>query len=159
MATIAWIAALLLVAAGLIGVLLPALPGSIFVFVGLVLAAWADGFTRVGGGTIALLALLTASTYAVDFAASAVGARRFGASRWAMLGAAIGALVGLFFGVPGIVIGPFAGAVLGELLVRRDVRGAGRAGLGAWLGILLGTATKAAIVLVMIGIFALAYLR
>lgn len=159
MEVILWILAVALVLVGLAGALLPAIPGALLVFAGLVLAAWADGFAHVGGVTIALLALLTASTYALDFVAGALGARRFGASRRAMIGASMGALVGLFFGIWGIILGPFAGAVAGELTVRRDLRGAGRAGIGAWVGVVAGTLGKVVIVLIMICIFALAYLR
>jgi uncharacterized protein YqgC (DUF456 family) len=125
---ILWIVAVALVIAGLAGALLPALPGALLVFIGLVLAAWADGFTNVGGATIAVLAVLTASTYALDFVAGAIGARRFGASRRAMIGASIGAVVGIFFGIWGIILGPFAGA-------HAEARpGGGRAGRRGGLG-------------------------
>ena len=155
MDVILWILAGLLVAAGIVGAVLPAIPGALLVFVGLVLAAWADGFVHVGAGTIAILAVLTTSTYALDFAAGALGARRFGASGRAMVGASIGALVGLFFGIWGIILGPFLGAMAGELTVRRDLRGAGRAGIGAWVGVIAGTLGKVAIVFVMIAVFVL----
>lgn len=150
-----WILAVVLVAVGIAGAFLPALPGALLVFVGLVLAAWADGFVHVGAGTIAILAVLTASTYALDFVASALGAKRFGASGRAMVGASIGALVGLFFGIWGIILGPFLGAMAGELTVRRDLRGAGKAGVGAWVGVVAGTLGKVAIVFVMIAVFVL----
>jgi uncharacterized protein YqgC (DUF456 family) len=156
---ILWIVAVALVIAGLAGALLPALPGALLVFIGLVLAAWADGFTNVGGATIAVLAVLTASTYALDFVAGAIGARRFGASRRAMIGASIGAVVGIFFGIWGIILGPFAGAVAGELTLKRDLAGAGRAGVGAWVGVVAGTLGKVVIVVIMIGLFVLAYIR
>lgn len=153
-----WILAVVLVAVGIAGAFLPALPGALLVFVGLVLAAWADGFVHVGAGTIAILAVLTASTYALDFVAGALGAKRFGASGRAMIGASIGALVGLFFGIWGIILGPFLGAVAGELTVRRDLRGAGKAGIGAWVGVVAGTLGKVAIVFVMIAVFVLSFI-
>ena len=158
-ALVLWIVAAGLVLAGIAGTVLPGLPGAILVLAGLALAAWLDGFSRVGLGTLAVLAALTAATYALDLVATAVGARRFGTSWWGVLGAVAGAMVGLFFGLPGLVLGPFLVAFAAELVARRDVRQAGRAGVGAWLGLLLGTAARLALVLAMVGIFAVAYLR
>ena len=158
-ALVLWIVAAGLVLVGIAGTVLPGLPGAILVLAGLALAAWIDGFSRVGLGTLAVLAALTATTYALDLVATAVGARRFGTSWWGVLGAVAGAMVGLFFGPPGLVLGPFLGAFAAELVARRDVRQAGRAGVGAWLGLLLGTAARLALVLAMVGIFAVAYLR
>lgn len=154
-----WTLAIGLVLVGLAGTVLPALPGAILVLAGLVLAAWIDGFARVGFGTLAGLAALTLLAYALDFVATALGARRFGTSWWGVVGALLGLLGGLVFGLPGLVIGPFLGAFVAEWLARRDVRQAGRAGLGAWLGLLLGAAGRLAVVLAMIGLFAVAYLR
>jgi uncharacterized protein YqgC (DUF456 family) len=158
-ALVLWLLAAGLVLVGVVGVVVPGLPGAILVFAGLALAAWIDGFARVGLGTLAVLAALTALTYALDFVATAVGARRFGTSWWGVAGALVGTVVGLFFGLPGLILGPFLGAFAAELIARRDVRQAGRAGIGAWLGLLLGTATRLALVLAMIAIFAVAYLR
>ena len=154
-----WILAAGLVVVGVIGTVVPGLPGVTLVFAGLTLAAWIDGFARVGVGTLVGLAIVTATAYALDVLATAVGARRFGTSWWGVLGAVAGTLIGLFFGLPGLLLGPFLGAFLAELLARRDVRQAGRAGLGAWLGLLLGTAGRLALVFAMIGVFAVAYFR
>jgi uncharacterized protein YqgC (DUF456 family) len=152
-----WLVAILLVVIGLVGTIVPALPGPILVFTGLLVAAWADGFTRIGVFTLIVLAVLTVAAYAVDFAASAVGVRRAGASTRAAVGAALGALAGIFFGLPGLILGPFVGAVLGELTVRRNLPLAGRAGLAAWIGFVVGTAVKLALVFGMIGLAALAF--
>ena len=149
--------AVLLVVVGLVGIVLPALPGTILIFVGLWLAAWADGFTRVSEGTIIMLGVIAASTYLVDVAMMALGVNRLGTSRRAMAGAAVGTLAGLFFGLPGLIIGPFAGAVLGELTVHSDLRRAGRAGVAAWIGFALGTAVKVGFAFVMIGVFLAAW--
>jgi len=154
---ILWVVAIVLVVVGVAGTFLPALPGTVLVFAGLALAAWADGFARVGWPTIVLIGLLTAVSYTVDLLAAAFGVRRFGASKRAAVGAALGTLLGLFFGLPGLILGPFAGALLGEVWARRGFEGATRAGLGAWLGFLLGAAVKLAIVFTMIGLFVLAF--
>jgi uncharacterized protein YqgC (DUF456 family) len=154
-----WILAVGLVLTGIVGTVLPGLPGAVLVLAGLALAAWIDGFARVGLGTLAGLVALTLAAYALDFLATAVGARRFGTSWWGVLGAVAGTVVGLFLGIVGILVGPFLGAFAAELMARRDVRQAGRAGLGAWLGLLLGTAGRLGLVLAMVGIFVVAYLR
>ncbi len=149
-----WILAAVLVALGLAALVLPALPaGPALLFAGLVLAAWAEDFAYVGGGTIAVLGALAVLGHAVDFLAGAIGARRYGASGRAVAGAVLGGIVGLFFGLPGILLGPFLGAVLGELTVRSDLRAAGRAGFGATLGLVIGAAAKLALGLAMIGVF------
>ncbi len=145
--------AVLLVVVGLVGVVLPAVPGTILIFAGLLLAAWSDDFARVGIGTIVVLGLMTVASYFVDIGAMALGMKRLGTTRRAMAGAAIGALAGVFFGLPGLVIGPFAGAVLGELTSHRDLRGAGRAGIAAWIGFLIGTVVKVSLAFAMVGIF------
>ncbi len=158
-ALVLWIAAIGLVLVGIAGTVLPGLPGAVLVLAGLALAAWIDGFARVSLGTLAVLAALTAATYALDVVATAAGARRFGTSWWGVLGAVVGTLAGLAFGLPGLLVGPFLGAFAAELIARRDVGQAGRAGVGAWLGLLLGTAARLGLVLAMVGIFVVAYLR
>lgn len=152
-----WLLAIVLMGAGIAGTILPAMPGPILVFAGVLLAAWADGFTRIGAGTLVIAGLLTALAYAIDLAAGAAGVKLAGASRRAVAGAAIGVLAGLFFGFPGLVIGPFVGAVVGELTVRRDLRSAGRAGLFAGLGFAVGLAAKLAIVFTIVGLAAMAF--
>lgn len=154
-----WILAVGLILVGIVGTLVPGLPGAILVFAGLVLAAWIDGFARVGPGTLVGLGVLTLVAYALDFVATAVGARRFGTSWWGVLGGLAGILVGLAFGLVGLLVGPFLGALVAELIARRDARQAVRAGLGAWLGLLLGTVGRLGLVLAMVAIFVVAYLR
>ena len=93
----------------------------------------------------------------ISFAGS-LGAKRAGASREAVIGAALGTLVGIFFGFVGIVFGPFAGAVVGEYMARRNLAQAGRAGVATWLGFLLGIGVKLVLAFAMVGIFILAYI-
>jgi len=149
--------AVLLVIVGVAGSVLPALPGVPLVFVGLALAAWVGDFARVSGFTVAVLGLLTLLSIVVDLAASALGAKRVGATRLAVLGALIGTLAGLFLGLPGLVLGPFAGAVIGELMSHGRMEQATRAGLATWMGLIFGTLAKLALVFTMLGVFALAY--
>ena len=140
---------------GLAGLILPLLPGAPLIFAGLLMASWADDFEYVGTISLGVLGLLTLLTYAVDLAATAFGARRFGASPRAAIGAGLGAFLGLFFGLPGVLIGPFAGAVAGELSNRRNLDDAGRAGLGATLGLVIGAGLKLALGFTMISLYAL----
>ncbi|HEY7790043.1 MAG TPA: DUF456 family protein [Vicinamibacterales bacterium] len=156
MHVVLWILALVLVAAGVAGTVLPALPGPLLVFVGILLAGWAGHFARIGTWTLVVLGLLTALAHVIDLLITMFGVRRSGSSGRAAVGAGLGALAGLFFGIPGLIVGPFAGAVLAELTVRRDLRRAGRAGLAAWIGYLVGTIAKVAIVFMMIAVAAAA---
>lgn len=148
-----WLLAAGLVLMGLAGLVMPAMPGAPVLFLGLVVAAWADGFTVVGQWTLIALGVMAALTYLIDFVASSFGAQRFGASKRSVYGAVIGAVVGLFLGLPGLMFGPFVGAFIGEMTARPDLRAAGRAGLGATLGLAIGTAGKLALGLAMIGLF------
>ena len=152
-----WILAALFVAGGLAGSVLPALPGVPLVFAGLLLGAWADDFQRVSWLTLTLLGVLTLASFAIDFLATALGARRVGATKLAVVGAMLGTLGGLFLGLPGLVIGPFAGAVAGEMLSHGKFEQATRAEFATWMGLVFGTLTKLALVFTMLGIFAAAY--
>ena len=158
MTILLWTLAVVLVVAGIVGIVLPALPGTLLIFVGLLLAAWADHFTRVGPLMLTVIGVIGAASYAVDFVASALGAKHLGASKRAMVGAALGTVLGLFFGFAGIIVGPFVGAVLGELTQHRDWKRVGKAGAAAWIGFAIGTAVKVALAFLMIGLFAAAYL-
>jgi uncharacterized protein YqgC (DUF456 family) len=153
MTTLLWIAAVVLIIVGFIGILLPALPGTVLIFAGMLLAAWADGFTRVGAWTLVLVGVIGAASYGVDFVAAAMGVKRLGASPRAMAGAALGTLLGLFFGLPGLLLGPFLGAVVGELTAHRDLARAGRAGVAAWIGFAVGAVVKVALAFSMLAIF------
>lgn len=147
----------LLILTGLAGIVLPAMPGVPLVFVGMLLVAWGEGFQHLGWGWMSVLATLMALSVLVDFLAGIVGAKRVGASRWALLGAALGTLAGFFFGLPGIVLGPFIGAIAGELLHSRHAGTAAKVGIGTWVGLLLGTVAKVSIAFLMLGLFALAF--
>jgi len=151
------IAGILMVVIGIAGIIIPGLPGVVLVYLGLFFVAWSDGFARVGWITLTILLLIGAVAWLIDLFTTVYGARRIGASRWAAVGAALGMLIGFWFGLPGILLGPFLGALLVEYLVRKDLLEAGKAGLGTWLGLVVGTALKLALVFAMIGIFLIAY--
>jgi uncharacterized protein YqgC (DUF456 family) len=160
--TLLYVLAALLVLVGLVGIVLPALPGVPLVFGGMLLAAWADGFQRIGVVTLVVLGLLTLLSLAVDVWATAVGAKRVGARRRALAGAVLGTLLGFLFVPIGLFAGPFVGAAAGELLhqrrIDRAVLGqATRVGFGTWLGIVFGVALKLMLACAMLGLFALAW--
>lgn len=143
-------------AVGIAGVVVPALPGSALLVAGALLVAWAEGFTRVSGWTVVACAVLGGLIWAVDLAAAAMGARAFGATKWAVLGAGLGLLVGLFFGLPGIVLGPALGAIALEYLRDPNFDRALRAGFGAFLGFLLGSVVKVTLAFVLVGVVVVA---
>lgn len=157
MQTVYYVIAGLLMLVGVAGTVLPALPGLPVVFAGMLLAAWAGDFEQVGPAMLVLLGLLTVLSLAIDFAATAMGASRVGASRLALAGAVIGTFAGLFFGPAGLIAGPFVGALAGELIHGRELRKATHVGFGTWLGILFGTVLKIGLAFAMLGIFALAW--
>lgn len=149
--------AVVLVCVGVAGSVLPALPGVPLVFAGLLLAAWAGDFQKVTWLPLVVLGLLTTISFVIDFAATVLGAKRVGATRLAIVGAALGTLGGLFLGLPGLILGPFVGAIVGELLSHGQMQQATRAGLATWMGLIFGTLAKLALVFTMLGVFALAY--
>jgi uncharacterized protein YqgC (DUF456 family) len=153
-----WVLAALIVIGGLVGTVVPALPGVPMIFVGLLLAAWSTGYEPVGWGTIGVLALLTVIAVIIDIMSAAFGARRKGASPRAFWGATLGAVIGMFFGLAGMLLGPFIGAVAAELAGGSGAQQAGRSGYGVWIGLVLGTAAKLAIAFMMLGIFLTRYL-
>jgi uncharacterized protein YqgC (DUF456 family) len=146
-----------LVLSGLAGAILPALPGVPLVFGGLLVAAWADDFQRVSWIVLVILGLLTLLSFIIDFAATALGAKRVGASKLAIVGALVGTLGGFVLGLPGLIFGPFAGAVAGEILTHGEMQQAARAGFATWVGLVFGTLAKLALVFTMLGVFAFAW--
>ncbi|HSI25191.1 MAG TPA: DUF456 domain-containing protein [Methylotenera sp.] len=151
------IVAVLLVVVGIAGTVLPMLPGVPLVFAGLLLAAWHSGFNQVGIITMVIIGAIAAMAWAVDFFASVVTAKKAGASKYALWGAAIGAVVGIIGGIPGLIIGPAIGAIIGELITHKDTTKATTVGIAAGLGFVLALAIKIVLVLTMLAVFAYAY--
>ncbi len=148
-----WLASIGLIVAGLAGTVLPALPGTLFVLAGIVLGAWIDDFTRVGWGSLTAVAVMAVLAWVLDYAAGLLGARRAGASKQALLGAAIGTVAGVFTGFIGLLFMPLAGAAIGEYTAQRDPSRAVKVGVSTWFGILLGLLAKVVLAFMMIGVF------
>lgn len=142
-----------MVGVGIAGTVLPALPGVVLVFAGIVLAAWIDGFTVITGWTIGVLAVLTVIGFAIDYLAQMISAQRAGATWQGIAGAAVGTVAGVFTGLWGLLFMPLVGAAVGEFVSHRDALRAGRVGVATWIGLLVGAVLKLAIVFTMTGIF------
>ncbi len=148
-----WIASALLIVVGVAGTVLPALPGTLLVLAGIVLGAWIDDFTRVGWGSVAAVAVLAVLAWSLDYTAGLLGAKKAGASRYAIAGAALGTVAGIFMGLIGVLFMPLAGAAVGEYIARKNHQQAIKVGIATWLGIMVGLVAKVVIAFMMIGIF------
>ena len=158
------IVAVLLVVVGIAGTVLPMLPGIPLVFAGLLLAAWHGGFDQVSILTMVMIGIIASMAWAVDFFASVVTAKKAGASKYALWGAAIGAVVGIAGGIVGLIIGPAIGAIIGELITHKNTSKeatskATAVGIAAGLGFVLALAIKIVLVLTMLAVFAYAYYK
>lgn len=160
MTMLLWVLVVLLLVAGLAGTVLPALPGTAFIFAGILLAGWIDDFTRIGTTTLVVVGVIAVLSWVLDFVAGLLGAKRAGASREALIGAMLGTVLGLLMGLVGVLFMPLVGAVVGEAIARRrdaDHRQTGQralsVGVATWLGMIAGMLAKVVLAFVMIGIF------
>jgi len=147
-----------LIIGGLIGSVIPALPGLPMIFGGVWLVAAVDNYRHIGLWWLLLIGGLGTAGVIIEFIASTLGAKRVGASRLALWGASLGTLVGMFFSISGLLLGPFIGALLGELASGTSVLRSAHVGVGTWIGLLFGTLLKLVISLMMVGLFGLALL-
>ena len=149
-----WFFAIVLFAVGLIGTVVPIIPGTVVILAAAVVHRMMLGSDKsIGWWTICFLVLLTLASYAFDFLGGYFGAKHFGATKWGAFGAIIGAFGGLFFGLLGLFVGPVVGAIAGEFIAGKRLVAAGRAGWGSLLGNLGAMVAKLVIGLVMITIF------
>jgi hypothetical protein len=153
-----WILSAALILVGLAGTVLPVLPGTLLVWGGIVLGAWIDDFARVGMATVVVISVLAVLAWGLDYVAGVMGAKRAGASKLALLGAAVGTLLGLFMGLVGVFFMPLVGAAAGEYLAQRDRTRAVKVGLATWIGIMVGLIAKVGLAFIMVGIFGAALL-
>jgi uncharacterized protein len=153
MVTVVGVVVAALFLAGLVGSIVPWMPGPLFILAGAVVWAVATDFQTLGWGRLAVLAALAVLSFLLDFLAGAIGARRYGASRWGVVGALLGAVVGLFLGPLGLIAGCVVGAVVGELARGADLAGGVRSGLGALVGLLAGLLADLVLAITMIGLF------
>lgn len=157
MATTLNILAALLIAVGLVGAIVPMLPGIPLIFGGIWLIAAVDHFQHLGIGWLLGIATVGAVGLLMDLIAGALGAKRVGASPRAVWGTLLGTVVGLFFGLPGLLLGPFIGALLGELAAGNSVLRSAHVGASTWLGLILGTLIKLVASVMMLAMFGAAW--
>ncbi len=156
MQTTLWILTTLLIVVGIAGTILPAVPGTLLVVAGAALGAWIDDFTRVSVTTVVVITVLGVISFAIEYIAGAMGAKRVGASREAVIGALIGTVLGIFTGLWGLIFMPLLGAFVGQYWVDRDLIRARDVGIATWIGMAVGTVAKIALTFLMVGIFVLA---
>jgi uncharacterized protein YqgC (DUF456 family) len=142
-----------LLVVGLVGSVVPVIPGAALILLGAVLYAAGTGFETIGPGRLLILGGLAGLAYALDYLAAALGARRFGGSGLAIAGALLGALVGVFFGLVGLILGPVIGAVAGEAIRSRRLDASVKSGIGTVVGMVLGTLAKFCLALIMVALF------
>ncbi len=157
MDTALYVIAAVLIAVGLVGAIVPLLPGIPLIFGGVWLIAGLDHYRHLGLWWLIGIALIGAVGLAMDLLAGALGAQRVGASRQAVWGAMIGTVIGLFFGLPGLLLAPFIGALAGELTSGNSVLRAAHVGAGTWIGLIFGTLFKLVTSLMMVAVFAAAW--
>jgi hypothetical protein len=146
--------ALLVMLIGLVGSIVPGLPGTPLMLVAAIGHRLYFGAASASNLVLGILFGLTIVSVVFDFLAGVLGAKKFGATWRGALGALVGGIIGLFFSLPGIIIGPFLGAMLFEMLDGQEYRKAAKAGLGAFLGLLMGVVGKFSIGVVMTILFA-----
>ncbi len=136
---------------GLLGTLLPFLPGPFLIWLGVFVFGWAEGFVTVDVTHLVGQGILVGIVFAVDWVSSFIGVKRAGGSRASLAGAALGLPIGLvILGPLGFIIGPLAGAFLVEFFSRGDLGKALRISIGSLLGFLGGTLFKLIVGIVMI---------
>lgn len=151
-----WVLCIALIVLGLAGTVLPMLPGTLLVWGGIVLGAWIDDFARVGTTTVIVVSVLAVLAWGLDYVAGLLGAQKAGASKQALMGAAVGTVVGIFMGLVGVLFMPLVGAAVGEYIAQKDQRRALKVGVAAWIGIVAGLISKVVLAFIMVGIFVVA---
>ncbi|HHV18841.1 MAG TPA: DUF456 domain-containing protein [Thermoanaerobacterales bacterium] len=154
MKTMALILSIILFITGLLGTILPVLPGAILIYGGMLLYGILTQFATLNANFFILQALVLVLIFFIDFLASTVGVQSFGGSKQAVWGAVIGIILGLiFFGPLGMIVGPFLGAAITELFRGKDLIQAIHVGFGTLIGVLGGTFLKSCIEILMITYF------
>ena len=149
-----WSLTVSLMLVGLVGAVLPFLPGPFLIFLGGVLHTWLRPESGMSWAGMALLGLLLAVAYAIDFFSGILGARWFGASRWGLWGVFFGGVVGLFLGLPGLILGPLVGGFVFEMaFAKKELKPAAHSTWGTLLGTGVGLVARVAVSAVMIGVF------
>jgi len=138
---------------GIIGSFLPILPGPLTSWLGLLIAHFTDAIPMNKSFLIITL-VIAILIWVLDYIIPAIGTKRFGGTKYGMIGTTIGLIVGLLSPIPGgIIIGPFIGALIGELLNKSDSKTATRAAFGSFIGFLTSTLIKFVVAVIYFGLF------
>jgi uncharacterized protein YqgC (DUF456 family) len=150
-----WIViAALIMAAGLLGTLLPFLPGIPLIYAGYLFYGLVTGWQDYGLRAMVAWGLVVGVVTFLDLYAGSIGAKKYGASRYAVWGSIIGAVIGVIVGnFIGLIAGPFVGAIAGELIAGKSLRKAIQSGWGAILGLVAGNLVRITVAIAMIGAF------
>lgn len=133
---------IILLISGILGCVLPVIPGPPLNYLALLLLHFTERY-HFSENFLIIWAVVTVVVYGIDYVIPVWGTKKFGGSKRGVWGSMIGLVVGLFFFPPlGIIIGPFAGAVIGELTAGKDSGAALKSGFGSFVGFLLGTLLK-----------------
>lgn len=145
-----WIVAgIVLSVVGIIGSVLPALPGPPLNYIALLILHFSGRHEFTDRFLISWL-IITLAVLALDYLIPIYGARMSGGTKKGIWGATIGLVAGIFLFPPfGMIIGPFIGAVIGEMLAGKDLNLAIRAGTGTFIGFIAGTVVKLAVSIIM----------
>lgn len=129
--------------AGLAGVFLPVLPGVPLVLAGTFIYAWSTGFQVITVGNLIFFTVLTAIASAVDYIGGLLTAKKYGASKYGLIGGVLGGVLGLvIFSIPGLIIGQLAGVILGELYFGKQMKESFTSGFAMFVGYILGSTIK-----------------
>ena len=144
----------ILMVIAIVGVFVPMIPGIPLAWLGLFVYAIATGFERISITTVVVFFILAGLITLLEFLAPMLGAIKYQASIYGILGAFIGLIIGVvFFSFWGIIIGPFVGAFTLELIAKRQIKGAFKSAVGTLIGFIAGTLMKTVFILVMVGFF------
>jgi uncharacterized protein YqgC (DUF456 family) len=129
--------------AGLVGIFVPILPGTWLIFAGTLFYAWVTNFQVISIGYVILFAVLAALASGLDYIASLLTAKKYGTSKYGLIGSVVLGIIGLIiFSIPGLIIGQLLGVILGELYFGKEMRSAVRSGIAVFMGYLLGNTAK-----------------
>ncbi|KAM3094496.1 DUF456 domain-containing protein [Phormidesmis sp. 146-12] len=153
-----------LMVVGIVGAVVPGIPGTSLIVAGIVIWGAVNGFSSVAIAlSVAIVVLLC--SLGIDFLATYWGAKKAGASNWGQIGSIVGFILGILGFLPtipisgpigviiGILIGPLVGAIVGEFLYRKDITIAIKAGVGIVVGSLIGNLIQGVLALLTVGVF------
>lgn len=139
---------------GMVGIFVPVLPGTVLVFAGALLYAWVTNFEVISIGWLIFFAVLAALAWGIDYLASLLTAKKYGASKYGLIGSVVLGIIGLLtFSIPGLIIGQLLGVILGELYFGKEMKIALKSGIAVFIGYILGNTAKIVLCSIIFVIF------